>query len=93
MNTLPRLLGSLLLPLGFVLISLAPSGVILLLLSAVLAVLALLLHRPIWKGSLSAFLVLAGSALAAGGGMPMAPVGVHIETPLIFEHCTVFVYK
>lgn len=73
---------------GFVLISLAPSGVILLLLSAVLAVLALLLHRPIWKGSLSAFLVLAGSALAAGsGGMPMAPVGVHIETP--YNHISV----
>ena len=73
---------------GFILISLAPSGVILLMLAAVLALMALLLYRPAWRSALPVLLLLAGAAAAArAGGMPMAPVGVHIETP--YNHISV----
>lgn len=73
---------------GFILISLAPSGVILLMLAAVLALLALLLYRAAWKSVVPIFILLAGAAAAAGSrGMPMAPVGLHIETP--YNHISV----
>ena len=67
---------------GFILISLAPSGVILLMLAAVLALLALLLYRSAWKSALPVLVLLAAAAAAGGRwGMPMAPVGMQIETP------------
>ena len=66
---------------GFILISLAPSGVILLMLATVLAVLALLLYPSAWRVTLPVLFLLAASAAAAkAGGLPMTPVGVHIET-------------
>ena len=73
---------------GFILISLAPSGVILLMLATVLALLALLLYAASWRSALPVFLLLAGaSAATASRGLPMAPVGVHIETP--YNHISV----
>ena len=73
---------------GFILISLAPSGVILLMLATVLAVLALLLRLPVWKGTLLILCLLAAAAVAAKtGGLPMMPVGVHIETP--YNHISI----
>ena len=73
---------------GFILISLAPSGVILLMLAAVLALLALLLYRSAWKSALPVLVLLAAAAAAGGRwGMPMAPVGMHIETP--YNHISV----
>ncbi|WP_299302387.1 fused MFS/spermidine synthase, partial [uncultured Fretibacterium sp.] len=73
---------------GFILISLAPSGVILLMLATVLAVLALLLRLPVWKGTLLVLCLLAAAAVAAKtGGLPMMPVGVHIETP--YNHISI----
>ena len=73
---------------GFILISLAPSGVILLMLATVLAVLALLLRLPAGKGTLLVLCLLAAAAAAAKtGGLPMMPVGVHIETP--YNHISI----
>ncbi|MDR1732235.1 MAG: fused MFS/spermidine synthase [Synergistaceae bacterium] len=67
---------------GFVLIAYFASGTILLLVSATLALVALMVYRSAWKKAAALGVVF----LAAGGavqvwGMPMALVGEHIETP------------
>ena len=73
---------------GFVLISLAPSGVILLMLATVLAVLALLLRLSAWRITLPVLFLLAAAATsAATGGLPMTPVGMHIDTP--YNHISI----
>lgn len=67
---------------GFVFISLFASGTILLLVATVLALVALMLYRSLWK---KAFLIslgfLALTVSTRVWGMPMMPVGEHIETP------------
>ncbi|MDR1978657.1 MAG: fused MFS/spermidine synthase [Synergistaceae bacterium] len=66
---------------GFVLISIFASGTILLLVAATLALVAYLLYRSVWRKALvvcAAFLLLgAGTKL---WGMPMMPVGDHLDT-------------
>ncbi len=67
---------------GFVLISLFASGTILLLVACTLAFTALLLYRSAWKKAI--LLTLTFLSLAIGSqvwGMPMMPVGKHIDTP------------
>ena len=78
---------------GFILISYLSSGTILLLIAAVLASVALLLYRSVWKKAvvfLVVFLTLACGV--AVWGMPMMPPGDHIDTPYnriwIAEHTT-----
>ena len=57
-------------------------------LATVLAVLALLLRLPAGKGTLLVLCLLAAAAAAAKtGGLPMMPVGVHIETP--YNHISI----
>ncbi|NLL37207.1 MAG: fused MFS/spermidine synthase [Fretibacterium sp.] len=67
---------------GFVLISLFPSGVILLMVAGTLALVALLLYGSVRRGALTVSILLFACAGAAGTwGLPMTPVGEHIETP------------
>lgn len=66
---------------GFVLISLFPSGVILVILATALALLSTLIYTAAWRGALLVAICLGGGALAAQMyGLPMAPVGVQIDT-------------
>ena len=70
---------------GFVLISIFASGTILLLVAATLAFVALLLYRSVWKKAVAmgaAFLVMAAGTTA--WGMPMMPVGEHVDT--LYNH-------
>ncbi|MDR1377096.1 MAG: fused MFS/spermidine synthase [Synergistaceae bacterium] len=66
---------------GFVLISIFASGTILLLVAATLAFVAWLLYHSAWK---KAMVICAGFLLLAAGtkvwGMPMMPLGDHIDT-------------
>jgi spermidine synthase len=66
---------------GFVLISIFASGTILLLVAAALAFVACLLYRSVWKKA--AAICVAFLLLTAGTkvwGMPMMPVGEHLDT-------------
>ncbi|MCR4819468.1 MAG: fused MFS/spermidine synthase [Fretibacterium sp.] len=66
---------------GFVLISLFPSGVILMILSVTLAMLSFLIYTAAWRGALMMTLCLGWSAYTAWNyGLPMAPVGEQIDT-------------
>ena len=67
---------------GFILISFLSSGAILLLVAAVLAFVALLLYRSVWRKAgafCAAFLIL--TCGAGVWGMPMMPPGEHIDMP------------
>jgi len=67
---------------GFVLISFLSSGAILLLVAAVLAFIALLLYRAVWKKAAVFCAVFLALACAVSiWGMPMMPPGVYIDTP------------
>jgi len=75
-NILGILLG------GFVLISFLSTGTILLLIAAVLAFVALMLYRSTWKKAIAFGVIFL--ALACGvsvWGMPMMPLGAHVDTP------------
>ncbi|MCL2008927.1 MAG: fused MFS/spermidine synthase [Synergistaceae bacterium] len=67
---------------GFVLISFLSSGAILFLVAAVLAFIAFLLYRSVWKKAgvfCAAFLTFSCGVIV--WGMPMMPPGEHIDTP------------
>ncbi|MBQ9566282.1 MAG: fused MFS/spermidine synthase [Synergistaceae bacterium] len=73
---------------GFVLISLFPSGVILMILASVLAFLSVLVYTASWLGSLLLTLALGGAAYAAWErGLPLTPVGEQIDTA--YNHISV----
>ena len=68
---------------GFVLISLFPSGVILILLSSLIALLSVLAYTGAWRKliSIALFVSLAGGTFAADTfGLPNSPIGVQIDT-------------
>lgn len=68
---------------GFVLISLFPSGVILMLLSCIIALLSVLAYTGAWRKILSIviFIALAGVTFGAEKfGLPFSPIGVQIDT-------------
>ena len=66
---------------GFVLISLFPSGVILMMLSVTLAVLSFLVYTAAWRGSLMTVLCLGWATYTAWAyGLPLALVGEQIDT-------------
>ncbi len=68
---------------GFVLISLFPSGVILMLLASLVALLSVLIYTGAWRQIISLFVacILAVGAVAAEKyGLPFTPVGVQIDT-------------
>ena len=68
---------------GFVLISLFPSGVILMLLSSLIALLSVLVYTGAWRKLLSVvlFFFIAGWAFAAETfGLPFSPIGVQMDT-------------
>ncbi len=68
---------------GFVLISLFPSGVILMLLSSIIALLSVLVYTGAWRKLISVvlFMALAGGTFAAKTfGLPFSPIGVQIDT-------------
>ena len=68
---------------GFVLISLFPSGVILMFVASVVALLSVLIYTGTWRKiiSFAFFLLLFGGAYAAKTyGLPFSPVGVQIDT-------------
>ena len=66
---------------GFVLISLFPSGVLLMMLSVTLALLSFLIYAAAWRGSLMMMLCLGWAAYTAWAyGLPLAPVGEQIDT-------------
>lgn len=65
---------------GFVLISLFPSGIILMLLSSLIALLSVLVYTGAWRNILLLF-ILAGATYAAEKlGLPFTPRGVQIDT-------------
>ena len=68
---------------GFVLISLFPSGVILMLLASGVAFLSVLVYTGAWRKIISVLVVAAigtGAWAADKYGLPMSPVGVQIDT-------------
>lgn len=68
---------------GFVLISLFPSGVILMLLASLIALLSVLVYTGAWRKllSIALFIALSGSSYAANTfGLPFSPIGVQIDT-------------
>ena len=66
---------------GFVLISVFPSGVILMILASGMALLSMLVYIAGWAGTLLLALALGAAARSALiYGLPMTPVGVHIDT-------------
>ena len=66
---------------GFVLISLLPSGVILMGLASALAALSMLLYVASWRGVfLMAVCLSCGAWASRVYGLPMTPVGVQIDT-------------
>ena len=68
---------------GFVLISLFPSGVIMMLVASVLALLSVLVYTGAWRRIISIviLIVLAGATYSADkNGLPFTPVGVQIDT-------------
>lgn len=68
---------------GFVLISLFPSGVILMLLASLIALLSVLVYTGAWRKiiSVALFMSLAGLTYASDTfGLPYAPIGAQIDT-------------
>lgn len=68
---------------GFVLISLFPSGVILMLLASLIALLSVLVYTGAWRKliSIALFISLSGLTYAADTfGLPYSPIGVQIDT-------------
>ena len=68
---------------GFVLISLFPSGVILMLLASIVALLSVLVYTGAWRRIISSvvFVVLCGASWWGNvHGFPRAPIGVQIDT-------------
>ena len=75
---------------GFVLISLFPSGVILMFVASMIALLSVLIYTGAWRKiiSFAIFVALTSGALAANEyGLPYAPIGEHIETA--YNHISV----
>ena len=75
---------------GFVLISLFPSQVILMLVASMVALLSVLVYTGAWRKIISflLFLAVSGATFAANEfGLPFAPVGEHIETA--YNHISV----
>ena len=73
---------------GFVLISLFPSGVILMILASALAFLSVLVYTASWLGALLLALALGGASYAAREyGLPLTPVGKQIDTA--YNHISV----
>ena len=73
---------------GFVLISLFPSGVILMILASTLALLSVLLYTAAWRGALLLALCLSGAAWTSWAyGLPMTPIGEQIDTP--YNHISI----
>ena len=68
---------------GFVLISLFPSGVIMMLLASVIALLSVLVYTGAWRRifSIMLFMTIIGEAfIARNFGIPATPIGVQIDT-------------
>lgn len=65
---------------GFVLISFFPSGVILIGVAAGLMALSLVVYAATWRGILLLAALVGLSGWTCAYGLPMAPVGVHIDT-------------
>lgn len=68
---------------GFVLISLFPSGVILMLVASMIALLSVLVYTGAWRKIIAVFifaLISGGSIYAEFHGIPFAPIGVQIDT-------------
>lgn len=66
---------------GFVLISMFPSGVILMILAGAMALLSMIVYTAAWAGTLLLACALGAAAWSAQVyGLPMTPVGVHIDT-------------
>ena len=75
---------------GFVLISLFPSGVILMLLASGIALLSVLVYTGAWRKIIAVFLagvIGSGSWYAVNNGLPSTPVGAQIDTA--YTHITV----
>lgn len=75
---------------GFVLISLFPSGVILMLVASMLAILSVLVYTGVWRKIIAGlvFLALSGGAWCAlKNGLPFLPVGEQIDTA--YNHISV----
>ena len=75
---------------GFVLISLFPSGVILMLVASMTALLSVLIYTGAWRKIISFLIFIALTAGAIGAnesGLPFSPVGEHIETA--YNHISV----
>lgn len=75
---------------GFVLISLFPSGVILMLLASMVALLSVLVYTGAWRKIIAVFIVgiIAGGAYTANTyGLPFSPVGEQIDTS--YNHLSV----
>ena len=68
---------------GFVLISLFPSGVILMLLSSLIALLSVLIYTGAWRKIIAVLLCLVfggGAVISDAVGLPFSPIGVQIDT-------------
>ena len=75
---------------GFVLISLFPSGIILMLLATMIALLSVLSYTGAWR-NIILFVVLAGAAYAAEKfGLPFSPRGVQVDTA--YNHLSIIDY-
>ena len=75
---------------GFVLISLFPSGVILMLVASVIALLSVLIYTGAWRkiiAVLVAGVIGLGANYSVNHGLPFTPIGSHIETA--YTHITV----
>ncbi len=68
---------------GFVLISLFPSGVILMIVATILALLAVLIYTGVWRKIISvvlALIILGSARYAIINGFPNEPIGEQIDT-------------
>lgn len=75
---------------GFVLISLFPSGVILMLLASGVALLSVLIYTGAWRRIIAVVVLLilsGGTFYAHNNGLPFSPIGVQIDTA--YNHLSV----
>ena len=75
---------------GFVLISLFPSGVILMIVASIAALLSVLVYTGAWRKIIAGivfFAVSGGTLCALKLGLPYSPVGEHIDTQ--YNHITI----
>ncbi len=75
---------------GFVLISLFPSGVIMMLVASLLALLSVLVYTGAWRRIISIIILIVlagGTYIADEYGLPFSPVGVQIDTA--YNHLSV----